>query len=147
MKSRHTIFNQKWGEWSTLIYYFQSRVGQSKLNTLFLESVASVTEFQSGSINATFIMTYKAFRYFQSKYRAHININELLLNKIASTMLEKLDKYEQLLCSGVATLAQALDPRFSNEIIVDSEISYRYVILSSPECSSQIKNSIKNGGK
>lgn len=97
----------------------------------FLDSAVSITECQSGSSYATVSITTKALQSLLSKCRTFIESSHPLLEPIAKKMFDKMTKYEALLCSELANLAQILDPRFGNDILSHSTVLRRYVILPS----------------
>lgn len=103
----------------------------------FLESAASLTECQSGSSYATLSVTEKAFRALLSKCNTIMDSNDPLLKKIAEKMANKLLKYESLLCNDMAKLAQVLDPRFGSDILEDSDILRRHVVLPPADQQSE----------
>jgi len=72
-----------------------------------------------------------------------IDDNDTVLRPIAEKMKMKLEKYESLVCSDIACLARILDPRFPNDILLDSDILRRYVPISTGSSNS---SGIQAGG-
>lgn len=87
--------------------------GQSICN--FLTFAASLTECQSGSKFATLSVTIKAYKILLAKCTLAIENNDTVMKPIAEAMYAKLKKYDSLICSDIAQLALAFDPRFSND--------------------------------
>lgn len=108
----------------------------------FLESAASLTECQSGSSYATLSMTVKAFKSLLSKCKTIVDGNDPILSPIAEKMADKLNKYDSVLCSELAKLAQIVDPRFGSDILSDSDILRKYVVI--PEDGSSNAEVIHN---
>lgn len=97
----------------------------------FLQSAASLTECQSGSPYATLGITVKAFKMLLSKCRTIVDKNNVILSPLAQKMINKLTKYDEVLCTETAQLAKILYLTFSSDILSDTEILRRYVVLPS----------------
>ena len=95
----------------------------------FLEAAASMTENQSGSSYVTLSITSKAYLKLIKHCEKQIQQKHDCLKDIAKKMVDKLNSYKSLICTDVASLSRIFDVRIANDIISDSDILRRHIVL------------------
>jgi len=102
---------------------------RAKRDAEFLETAASISEHQSGSLYVTLIICSLAYQKLMEKCARAVAVNDNVLLGITKKMMTRLEDYKELICSETANLARILDPRFSNDILNDYGVLRRNVNL------------------
>ena len=97
----------------------------------FLQTAASVTEAQSGCSYVSMSMCVRSFKHLENANNSAMD--DPILLPIAAAMQKKLYSYRGVIISDIYKLAQIFDPRFSNDIIRDSDTLRRHIHLDSTQ--------------
>lgn len=96
----------------------------------FLESSAQIIETQSSSNYITLSRTSKLLQLLVKKYKTVIQDNDTLLIQIASSMIKRHEQYAVIVESPLKNMEKWLDPRFSSDILRDSDAFRKYVTMT-----------------
>lgn len=96
----------------------------------FLFTATAVTDQQCGQTYVTLSVSLILYSKFRKHYERFISDGDGVIEPIASNILKKLFEYLLEMAMDQTTFARILDPRFPNDILHDSDILRRYVVLS-----------------
>lgn len=108
----------------------QKCLGEVGCDLQFSEIGQILCRLPTSFSHATWGITMKEVKLVVSKYQSVVDWKDRTLTPIALTILSKFKKYNAAWCREVVPLAKVFYLQFRSNLLSDSEILRRYVVLS-----------------